>query len=70
MGKAMATAPPDLKHLNVEVQFFFLGGGGGWSTAFWVYIKQSSWIIISSFCGFICVYTVSLSPFIKILSIT
>lgn len=26
MGKAMATAPPDLKHLNVEVQFF-LGGG-------------------------------------------
>lgn len=27
MGKAMATAAPDLKHLNVEVQYF-LGGGG------------------------------------------
>lgn len=25
MGKAMATAPPDLKHLNVEVQFFWGG---------------------------------------------
>lgn len=69
MGKAMATAPPDLKHLNVEVQLFFFWGGAE---------AQLSGCILNSPAGlsfhpFVDLFVFILchfSPLIKILSIT
>lgn len=70
MGKAMATAPPNLKHLNVEVQLFFFWGGGAEAQLSGCILNSPAGLSFHPFVDLFVFILCHFSPLIKILSIT